>query len=104
MKRFAFVARLMQFRNELVALWRAFLTPGTPLYLKALMLLVPLYLISPVDLIPDFIPLAGWLDDVVIVPLLINWIFGLLQKSQRTAQPPDAARRGPTIDGNYRRL
>lgn len=104
MKRFAFLSRLMQFRDELVALWRAFLAPGTPLHLKALMLLVPLYLISPIDLIPDFIPLAGWLDDVVIVPLLVNWIFGLLQRSRRTAQPTGGSQRGPTIDGSYRRM
>ena len=96
--------RILQFRNELIVLWRAFIAPGTPLWLKGLMLLVPLYLISPIDLIPDFIPIAGWLDDVVIVPLLVNWIFGLLQRSQHTGQPAGNSRRGPTIDGTARRL
>ena len=95
------MGRLLQFRAELMILWRAFLTPETPLWLKGLMLLVPLYLISPLDIIPDFIPLAGWLDDIVVIPLLVSWIVGLLP--QRATQ---SARRenGSTIDGEWRRL
>ncbi len=101
------LARFLQFRNELFALWRAFMAPGTPMHLKALMLLVPLYLLSPIDLIPDFIPLAGWLDDLVIVPMLVTWIFGLLSRYQGTPQSNAAhtsRRDGPTIDGTYRRM
>jgi uncharacterized membrane protein YkvA (DUF1232 family) len=107
MRRFALLNRFLQFRNELVGLWRAFMAPGTPWHLKALMLLVPLYLVSPIDLIPDFIPFAGWLDDLVIVPLLVNWIFGLLSRYQQQQppqqQPNDKPRRDQTIDGTYRR-
>jgi uncharacterized membrane protein YkvA (DUF1232 family) len=104
MRRLNLLGRLLQFRNELFALWQAFLAPGTPLHLKALMLLVPLYLLSPIDLIPDFIPLAGWLDDLVIVPMLVNWIFGLLSRTRTTASHPAGSHRGPTIDGTARRL
>ena len=68
------MGRLLQFRTELMMLWRAFVAPQTPIWLKGLMLLVPLYLLSPLDLIPDFIPIAGWLDDVVVIPLLVSWI------------------------------
>jgi uncharacterized membrane protein YkvA (DUF1232 family) len=93
------MGRLLQFRKELVLLWRAFIAPGTPLWLKGLMLLVPLYLISPVDFIPDVIPLLGWLDDLVVIPLLVSWIVSLLP------QPSEArVDRGSTIDGNWRRL
>lgn len=107
MRHFFLLNRLLQFRNELIALWRAFMAPGTPVHLKALMLLVPLYLISPVDLIPDFIPFAGWLDDMVIVPLLVSWIFGMLQRP--SPQPQPAQNTAPpqqpqTIDGTWRRL
>jgi uncharacterized membrane protein YkvA (DUF1232 family) len=95
------MGRLLQFRAELMILWRAFLTPETPLWLKGLMLLVPLYLISPLDIIPDFIPLAGWLDDIVVIPLLVSWIVGLLpQRATRTAR----SNSGSTIDGEWRRL
>ena len=102
MRRLNLIGRLVQFRTELFALWRAFVSPGTPLHLKALMLLVPLYLLSPIDLIPDFIPIAGWLDDLVIVPLLVSWIFGLVSRTQ-AAPPPGGPHRGPTIDGTARR-
>ena len=50
------MGRLLQFRAELMILWRAFVAAETPLWLKGLMLLVPAYLISPIDLLPDFIP------------------------------------------------
>lgn len=48
------MGRLLQFRTELMMLWRAFVAPETALWLKALMLVVPLYLLSPIDIIPDF--------------------------------------------------
>lgn len=107
MRRFDILARFLQFRNEIAALWRAFMNPATPIHLKALMLLVPLYLISPLDLVPDFIPFAGWLDDIVVVPMLVSWIFGLLHRQQAAPQPRTARETrhdGPTIDGTYRRL
>ena len=96
------MGRLLQFRTELLMLWRAFVAPGTPLWLKALMLVVPLYLVFPLDIIPDFIPLAGWLDDFVVIPLLVSWIVSLLPQRM-----PARARRGDSnnvIDGDYRRL
>ena len=95
------MGRLLQFRTELLMLWRAFVAPGTPLWLKALMLVVPLYLVFPLDIIPDFIPLAGWLDDFVVIPLLVSWIVSLLPQRM-----PVRARRSDSnvIDGDYRRL
>jgi uncharacterized membrane protein YkvA (DUF1232 family) len=96
------MGRLLQFRAELMILWRAFVAAETPLWLKGLMVLVPLYLISPLDIIPDFIPFAGWLDDIVVIPLLVTWIVGLLpQRATRThSRSEDAS----TIDGEWRRL
>jgi len=71
------------------------------MFVPAVVLLVPLYLISPLDLIPDFIPFAGWLDDIVVIPLLVSWIVGLLpQRATRTARSDH----GQTIDGDWRRL
>jgi len=94
--------RLLQFRLELVTLWHAFMAPETPWHLKALMLLIPAYLISPIDLIPDFIPVAGWLDDAIIIPLLVSWIVRMLPQraTVRATRSGDA----PIIDGDYRRL
>ncbi|MGV3491599.1 MAG: YkvA family protein [Devosia sp.] len=95
------LARFVTFRKELATLWRAFLAPETPMHLKALMLLVPAYLLSPIDLIPDVIPLLGWVDDFVIIPLLVSWIVGMLpQKVPVYARTADGAK---VIDGTYRR-
>ena len=96
------MGRLLQFRAELMILWRAFITPETPLWLKGLMLLVPLYLISPLDIIPDFIPFAGWLDDLVVIPLLVSWLVGLLPQRATRSRPRNDD--GTTIDGDWRRL
>ena len=96
------MGRLLQFRTELMMLWRAFMAPETPVWLKGLMLLVPAYLLSPIDIIPDFIPLAGWLDDLVVIPLMVSWIVSLLPQRM-----PARARRADSdnvIDGDYRRL
>lgn len=49
--------------------WLAARDPRTPWYAKALALLVAAYALSPIDLIPDFIPVLGYLDDLVLVPL-----------------------------------
>jgi uncharacterized membrane protein YkvA (DUF1232 family) len=98
---FTLLSRLLQFRNELAQLWRAFRDPQTPLHLKGLMLLVPLYLLSPIDLIPDFIPIAGWLDDLVVIPMLVSWIVSMLQKA---APARRAANGDKVIDGSWRRL
>jgi uncharacterized membrane protein YkvA (DUF1232 family) len=94
--------RLLQFRTELMMLWRGFMAAETPLWLKGLMLLVPLYLVSPIDIIPDFIPLLGWLDDLVVIPLLVSWLVSLLPHE---TDPRSTRGSGDmVIDGDYRRL
>lgn len=54
---------------ELAAIHGAALDPRTPWYAKVLALLVIGYALSPIDLIPDFIPVLGHLDDLLLVPL-----------------------------------
>lgn len=95
------LVRFVTFRNELATLWRAFLAPETPWHLRALMLLVPAYLLSPIDLIPDVVPLLGWVDDFVVVPMLVGWIVKMLpQQAPVHQRAPDGSR---VIDGTYRR-
>ena len=62
-----------ELRAQLLTLWFARLHPDTPWHAKALAVLVAAYAFSPIDLIPDFIPVIGYLDDVIIVPLGI-WL------------------------------
>lgn len=60
-------------KRDVVALFLAARDSRTPWYAKVMAGLVAAYALSPIDLIPDFIPVVGYLDDLVIVPLGI-WI------------------------------
>ena len=56
-------------KRDVVALWLAARDPRVPWYAKAVAAAVAAYALSPIDLIPDFIPVVGYLDDLIIVPL-----------------------------------
>ncbi|ODV09298.1 MAG: hypothetical protein ABT20_11430 [Rubrivivax sp. SCN 70-15] len=68
-------------KRDGVTLWFAGKHPGTPWYAKALGAFVVAYALSPIDLIPDFIPVLGYLDDAILLPALIWATISLL--------PPD---------------
>ena len=55
-------------KRDGVALWIAARDPGTPRLAKVIAAAVAAYALSPVDLVPDFIPILGYLDDLLIVP------------------------------------
>ena len=61
--------RAQRLKTETYALALAYRDPRTPWYAKGFLALVVGYAFSPIDLIPDFIPLLGYLDDLVLVPL-----------------------------------
>lgn len=56
-------------KRDVHAIYLAARDPRTPWYAKALALCVAGYALSPIDLIPDFIPVLGYIDDLIIVPL-----------------------------------
>lgn len=56
-------------KRDVVALWVAARDPRTPLGAKIVAACAAAYALSPVDLIPDFVPILGYLDDLLIVPL-----------------------------------
>jgi uncharacterized membrane protein YkvA (DUF1232 family) len=56
-------------KRDVVALWIAGRDPRVPWYAKAVAAAVAAYALSPIDLIPDFIPVLGYLDDLIVVPL-----------------------------------
>jgi uncharacterized membrane protein YkvA (DUF1232 family) len=56
-------------KRDIHALYLAGHDPRVPWFAKALAIAVAAYALSPIDLIPDFVPVLGYLDDVVIVPL-----------------------------------
>jgi uncharacterized membrane protein YkvA (DUF1232 family) len=60
--------RISQLKAETYALYLAYRDPRVPWYAKVLLAVILAYALSPIDLIPDFIPVIGYLDDLVIIP------------------------------------
>ncbi len=65
---------LHKLRVEIHAAWLAARDPRTPWYASLFGLLITAYALSPLDLVPDFIPVLGLVDDVVLIPLGL-WLF-----------------------------
>lgn len=65
-------------KSDVLTVYFAARDPATPMLLRALALAVAAYALSPIDLIPDFIPVLGYLDDLLIVPLglwlVLRWL------------------------------
>ncbi len=80
-------------KRDVVALWIAARDPRTPWLAKAAAAAVAAYALSPIDLIPDFIPVLGYLDDLVIVPLGILLAVKLVPPALMAEFRAEAARR-----------
>jgi uncharacterized membrane protein YkvA (DUF1232 family) len=63
--------RARQLKAEVTALYLAARHPRTPWYAKALIAAIVAYALSPIDLIPDFIPVLGFVDEIVLLPFAI---------------------------------
>jgi uncharacterized membrane protein YkvA (DUF1232 family) len=88
-------------RRDAHALYLAARDPRVPWLAKALAIAVAAYALSPIDLIPDFIPVLGYLDDLIIVPLGIALVVrmiapAIMAEHRATA---DAAQQRPTSRG-----
>lgn len=71
-KRFSALWTLVRRDGRL--LWYALRHPDAPRWLRPATFGLVLYAISPIDLIPDFIPVLGLMDDVVLIPLAVHFI------------------------------
>jgi uncharacterized membrane protein YkvA (DUF1232 family) len=78
--RFFRLAQPAKIKIMLLALWRLFKHPQTPRSAKWMAIAVLAYAISPIDLIPDFIPVIGLLDDLILVPLGVAMVIKLTPK------------------------
>jgi len=83
-------ANAARLATYVVALWKLFKHPQTPRSAKLVAIAVLAYVLSPIDLIPDFIPVLGQLDDLVIVPLGIALVTRLTPKPLWEAQLREA--------------
>ena len=86
-KRFALLWSLV--RGDARRLWYALRHPAAPGWLKVGTALIVAYVLSPIDLIPDVLPVLGVVDDLVVVPLAIRFLLDRLPRDIA-----DAGRRG----------
>ena len=90
-------ARAKELKHFTLVAYYAARDPRTPTLVRLLALLVAAYALSPIDLIPDFIPVLGYLDDLILVPLGLALVVRLLpepvlasarEKAERAAERP----------------
>ncbi|UXO69654.1 YkvA family protein [Pantoea dispersa] len=70
-------------KRDVLTLWFACRDPRTPWWFKLLAFVIVAYALSPIDLIPDFIPIIGLLDDAIIIPLGVMILLRLLPRDVR---------------------
>jgi len=73
--------RAHNLKAETLALYLAARDPRTPWYAKILVAGIVAYVLSPIDLIPDFVPVLGYLDDLILVPIGIALAIKLIPHS-----------------------
>ena len=69
---------LTKFRKELLLAWAVLRDPRSPRTAKLVTVLAALYIVSPIDFVPDSIPILGWLDDGLIGYFLLQMAFKFL--------------------------
>ncbi len=82
----------MALRGDVRRVWHAMGHPHTPRWFKLGVLGVVAYLVSPIDLVPDVLPIVGVMDDLVLAPLALRWLLAQLpehirQHAERDGQP-----------------
>ncbi len=95
------LARLRQWaraiKQDVVALYIAGRDPRVPWYVKAAAVAIAAYALSPIDLIPDFIPVLGYLDEVILLPIAIALVVRMIpdplmaefrEEAQRRSERP----------------
>jgi uncharacterized membrane protein YkvA (DUF1232 family) len=80
-------------KRDVIAVWIAARDPRVPWYAKVLAASVAAYALSPIDLIPDFVPVLGYLDDVIIVPVGILLTVRMIPDGLMDEFRAEAARR-----------
>ncbi len=76
-------------KRDILAVWIAARDSRTPWYAKAMAAAVAAYALSPIDLIPDFIPVLGYLDDLLLLPIGILLVVLEVAELDRQVEDPD---------------
>jgi len=93
--------KVEKIKQELVAIYYAFRHPGVGVLPKIIIALALGYALSPIDLIPDFIPVIGYLDDLIILPALITLALKLIPPAVMEACRDKALHKPLTLRKNW---
>lgn len=82
-------SRAKKLKTDIPTLFLALKDKGTPILAKVFAGITVVYALSPIDLVPDFIPVLGYLDDVILLPLLVTLTIKFIPKDvlERNRKP-----------------
>lgn len=92
-----------QLKKQIIIVYLAYMHKDVKWYNKAFLLLILIYAVSPIDLIPDFIPILGMLDDIILIPLGVIIAMRIIPKSV-WEECKIAAENGISIDDKYKKM
>jgi len=92
-----------QLKKQIIIVYLAYMHRDVKWYTKAFLLLILAYAASPVDLIPDFVPVLGMLDDVILIPLGIMLAIRMIPKHV-WEECKASAENGVTIAAKYKKM
>ncbi|MCS7061085.1 MAG: DUF1232 domain-containing protein [Anaerolineae bacterium] len=93
-------AQAARLKTETYALYLAYRDPRTPWFARVVAALVVAYAFSPIDLIPDVIPVLGYMDDLIVIPLGVTFALRLIPDSvlrDSRAQAQEIMRQGRPV-------
>lgn len=70
--------KIKALKNDVYILYLAFKHPQTPALVKIVVGLIVAYTFSPIDLVPDFIPVLGYIDELILVPIFVSVAYRLV--------------------------
>ncbi len=86
-----------QLKYDVIALYFSLKHPRTPLYAKIVTAVIVGYALSPIDLIPDFVPILGYVDEVILLPVLISVAIKLIPADVLNACREEAIKNPPAM-------
>ncbi|HVJ49471.1 YkvA family protein [Desulfitobacterium sp.] len=96
-------SKAKQLKKQIVTVYLAYRHKEVKWYKKAFLLLILVYVLSPIDLIPDFIPILGMLDDLILIPLGVIIAIKIIPKDVWEECKVNAEK-GVSFDRKYRKI
>lgn len=96
-------AKAKELKKQILTLYLVYMRKEIRAYKKAFLLLIIIYALSPIDLIPDFIPVLGMLDDLILIPLGILIAIKIIPRDI-WEECRKEAEKGVAIDPKYQKI